>query len=181
MIEHGGWNPTFKAQVIIDPNKETAVFTDCNSTANTQWYAMNSCYNELNGNRNYIDIVRCDMFIIDIIASALSLIIAGIILFTVIMLMTQKKRLAAKTNTIKKERLLLYARIIPLFIFLCISIMLPYVLGAALGYAGFGYQQVWTWGGQSAIVMCLLLDVLIIFLLITSIARYIRRKNAIID
>lgn len=181
VIEHGGWNPTFKAQVIIDPNKETAVFTDCNSTANTQWYAMNSCYNELNGNRNYIDIVRCDMFIIDIIASALSLIIAGIILFTVIMLMTQKKRLAAKTNTIKKERLLLYARIIPLFIFLCISIMLPYVLGAALGYAGFGYQQVWTWGGQSAIVMCLLLDVLIIFLLITSIARYIRRKNAIID
>ena len=97
------------------------------------------------------------------------------------MLMTQKKRLAAKTNTIKKERLLLYARIIPLFIFLCISIMLPYVLGAALGYAGFGYQQVWTWGGQSAIVMCLLLDVLILFLLITSIARYIRRKNAIID
>lgn len=179
VLEHGGWNPTFKAQVIIDPNRGTAVFTDCNSTANTQWYAMNSCYRELTGNRRYIDIVRCDMFIIDIIASVLSLIIVGIILFTAVMFLTQKKRLAAKTSTAQKERHLLYARIIPLFIFLCVSIMIPYVLGAALGYPGFGYRQVWTWGGQSAVVMCLLLDVLIIFLLITSIARYIRRKEAI--
>ena len=179
VIEHGGWNPTFKAQVILDPNKGTAVFADCNSTANTQWYAMNSCYGELTDNRSYLDIVRCDMFIIDIIASILSLIIVGIILFIVIMFLTQKQRLAAKKSTIKKESFLLYARIIALLIFLCISIMIPYVLGAAFGYPGFGYQQVWTWGGQSAIVLCLILDLLIIFLIITSIARYIRRKKAI--
>lgn len=95
------------------------------------------------------------------------------------MFLTQKQRLAAKKSTIKKESFLLYARIIALLIFLCISIMIPYVLGAAFGYPGFGYQQVWTWGGQSAIVLCLILDLLIIFLIITSIARYIRRKKAI--
>ena len=177
VIEHGGWNPTFKAQVIIDSNKETAVFTDCNSTANTQWYAMNSCYRELTDNKNYKHIVRCDMFIIDIIASVLSLITAGSILFTFIMFLTQKKRLAAKTSSPQKEKKLLIIRLALLIPLLCLSVMLPYILGAIMGYPGFGYQKVWIWGGQSAIVWCLILDLLIVSLLATSIARYIRRKN----
>ena len=179
IIEHGGWNPTYKAQVIIDTDKETAVFTDCNSTANTQWYAMRSCFGELTGNRSYVDIVRSDMLIVDIIASVLTLIIAVIFLLSIVLFITQKKRLSAKTNSMKKERILFYARMIPLCILLCISLLFPYIIGAAMGYPGFGYQNVWIWGGQSAIVMCVILDATIITLIASVIIRYIRQKHRI--
>ena len=179
IIEHGGWNPTYKAQVIIDLAKETAVFTDCNSTANTQWYAMRSCFGKLTGHNEYTEIVKCDMLIIDIIASVISIAVSLIILFVLIMLLTQKKRLMKKTSSPKKEKALLCARLVLLIPLLFLSVSLPYILGAVMGYPGFGYQKVWAWGGQSAVVMGLMLDVLLILLIITSIKRYIiKRRNS---
>ncbi len=125
------------------------------------------------------DIERSEMFKCDILASVLSCVVAAIFLFVIIMFFTQKKRIARKVNIPKKEKTLLIIRLILLIPMLCLSIVLPYIFGAIMGYPGLGYYAVWAWGGQSAIVLCLILDVLILFLLITSIARYIRRKKAI--
>lgn len=177
VLEHGGWNPTFKAQVRINRDNGTAVFTDCNSTANTQWYAMVSCYGELTDNRRYAPISRSDLYNIDILASVLSLIIAVLLLLAVVMLLTQEKRLARKTATLQKEKRLLFARLVLLILLLCIAIVLPYIFGAAMGYPGFGYEDVWVWGGQSAVVMALLLDVLLLCLITASITRFIRMKR----
>ena len=174
VLEHGGWNPTFKAQVRINRDKGIAVFTDCNSTANTQWYAMSSCYGELTDNHRYTHISRSDLYNVDIIASVLSLIIAVLLLLAVVMLLTQKKRLAHKTTTLQKEKRLLFARLVPLILLLCIALILPYIFGTAMEYPGFGYEDVWVWGGQSAVVMALLLDVTIITMIISVIIRYIR-------
>lgn len=179
VLRHSGMNPNYTARVIIDTEKDIAVFTVCNSTAETQYYAARSCYLMLLGKNSELfpDIERSEMFKCDILASVLSFVVAGILLFAIIMLFTQKKRLARKASIPKKEKTLLIIRLILLIPMLCLSIVLPYIFGAIMGYPGLGYYAVWEWGGQSAIVLCLILDLLIISLLITSIARYIRRKN----
>lgn len=138
---------------------------------------MRSCYGKLTGHSEYIDIVKCDMLIIDIIASVISIAVSLIILFVLIMLLTQKKRLMKKTSSPKKEKALLCARLVLLIPLLSLSVSLPYILGAVMGYPGFGYQKVWAWGGQSAVVMGLILDVLFILLIITSIKQYILKKR----
>ncbi|HQM02539.1 MAG TPA: hypothetical protein PLH98_18655 [Ruminococcus flavefaciens] len=48
-----------------------------------------------------------------------------------------------------------------------------------MGYPGFGYQNVWIWGGQSAIVMCVILDATIITMIASAIIRYISQKHRI--
>jgi len=177
VIAHGGWNPTFKAQVIIDPGKDTAVFTDCNSTANTQWYAMDSCYKSLTGRGMYTDIVRCDMLIIDTIASVLSAAALALSLLALIMMLRQKKRLTKRTGSLRKEKALLGVRLAVLIPLLCLSSALPYILGVLMGYPGFGYQKVWIWGGQSAVIMGLMLDILFLILIAAAVRRYTIRKH----
>ncbi|HBB72072.1 MAG TPA: hypothetical protein DCZ71_05640 [Ruminococcus sp.] len=119
------------------------------------------------------------MFKCDILATVLSCIAAAIFLFAIIMIFTQKKRLARKTHTPEKEKRLLIIRLILLIPMLCLSIVLPYIFGAIMGYPGLGYYAVWAWGDQSAIILCLILDMLAVSLIVTNAARYIRRKNAI--
>ena len=58
----------------------------------------------------------------------------------------------------KKERILFYARMIPLCILLCISLLFPYIIGA---------------------VMCVILDATIITMIASAIIRYIRQKHRI--
>jgi len=82
-----------------------------------------------------------------------------------------------KNSSPQKEKALLCARLVLLIPLLSLSVSLPYILGAVMGYPGFAYQKVWAWGGQTAVVMGLMLDVLLILLIITSIKRYIIRKR----
>ena len=84
-----------------------------------------------------------------------------------------------KNSFPKKEKALLCARLVLLIPLLSLSVSLPYILDAVMGYPGFAYQKVWAWGGQTAVVMGLLLNVLLILLIITSIKRYIiKRRNS---
>ena len=178
-LYHNGWNPNFKAQVIINTYNQTAVFTDCNSISDAQRYAVKSCYYGLI-DKDYSllpDIERCDLYRIDILSTAFTILITVILMTVIILLITQKKRLSAKTSTTKKEKLLLIVRMILLIPLLCLSLVLPYFYGYMMDYAGFGYNDVWIWGGQSAIVMSVLLDVVIVLLIVSCITRYKRMRR----
>lgn len=181
VLSHSGMNSNYTAREIIDAEKGIAVFTVCNSTAETHYYAARSCYLMLSGIDYglFPDIERSEMFKCDILATVLSCIAAAIFLFAIIMLFTQKKRLARKTHTPEKGKRLLIIRLILLIPMLCLSIVLPYIFGAIMGYPVSGYYAVWAWGDQSAIILCLILDMLAVSLIVTNAARYIRRKNAI--
>ncbi|MBO4243345.1 MAG: beta-lactamase family protein [Clostridiales bacterium] len=180
VLRHSGMNPNYTARVIIDTENDIAVFAVCNSTAETQYYAARSCYLMLLDNSvgAFPNLEHSDMFKYDILATVLSCVAVSIFLFAVVMLFTQKKRLAGKTYTPEREKRLFIIRLILLIPMMCLSIVLPYIFGAIAGYPGLGYYAVWALGGQSAIILCLILDMLTLSLIATSAARYIRRKNA---
>lgn len=120
---------------------------------------------------------RSNMHKYDLRMAVVSVAVSVLLVFAVIMLITQKKRLAKKPSTSKKEKTLLVVRLVILLPTLCVSAALPYILGALAGFDGFGYDAFWIWGLRSGIIMCLLIDALIVCLIVTSISRFLRYKG----
>ena len=176
ILWHGGQNPNFSTRVIIDPVHDTAVLAVSNSAADTPYYAARSCYMMLSGyhSGHFPEIGRSLFGRCDLYASVISIVLSGLLIASVIMLLTQKKRLAKKNVTRAKEKTRLIVRLAVLLPLLCLAAALPCILGAAAGYSDFGYAAFRVWGLQSVTAACLLLDAWIVCLILTSILRFRR-------
>ncbi len=181
ILWHSGLNANYSARLIIAPKTGIAVFAVSNSTADSPYYAARSCFMNLLGMpaEQFPAIARSDMHKYDLYFTAASVVTAVLLLAAVIMCITQRKRLAGKHSTRRREKTVLILRLTILLPLLGISAALPGLLGAAAGYSGFGYAAFAVWGLQSGLILCLLLDAVFICLIAASILRYVRRRKSV--
>ena len=173
LLIHTGMNPTFTSMLIIDREKDTAVFSVSNSVTNASEAAY-PFYMTLIGDKKTAEYpVSANMMtILDRVSTIARYVFGGLLAIALISLMTQSRRLIKKGSTVRRERRRLIVRLIFLLPLLGFAIALPYLLGNLLGYKGFGYTMIWYWGAQSFIVTTSVLIALFLVLILISFKRF---------
>lgn len=173
LLIHTGMNPTFTSMVIIDREKDTAVFSVSNSVTNASEAAY-PFYMTLIGDKKTAEYpVSANMMtLLDRVSMIAGYIFGGLLIIALISLLTQGRRLIKKGSTVRRERIRLIVRLIFLLPLLGLAIALPYLLGMLLGYQGFGYTMIWYWGAHSFIVTTGVLIALFLLLILISIKRF---------
>ena len=177
---HGGENPNFCSMLIIDPESQTGVFAVSNIASNAPSYAAYSLYGRLAGVDGLEQpIGRWPFYTMDIICSIMAAVFFVILFCCVVKLVNQKKRLAGKKHTKRKEKVQLAVRLTVLVPLLLISAGAPYIFSYAIGYPGFGYTMIAFWTPWSLLILAGVLDLLFLCLIVTSICRWhlIRRET----
>lgn len=178
---HSGSNPDFSAYIIIDYQRNIGIFTVSNAMMNTADYAANSLYSVIKGENidrerlNILDLVRS----IDILSMCMT--VAGTIAsaIAVFLLITQKKRLAKKQTTYKKEIKKLCVRLTILIPVFCIACFLPTCILYLAGYGIASYRMLAIWLPYSFIIGCIAIDIFWLLLIISSVIRFIRAKKSL--
>ena len=181
ILLHTGMNPTFTAMIIIDPEKDTGVFSVSNSVSNASEAAY-PFYLTLIGDKdaNNSTPSRSMMNVLDRISTGFGYVCAALLILALILLITQNRRLVKKGSTLRRERIRLVFRMIFLLPLLALAVSLPYLLGMLLGYKGFGYRMIWYWGAQSFIISACIMIAWVLVMIIGSIRRFFRcRRDAV--
>lgn len=176
---HSGSNPDFSAYIIIDYQRNIGIFTVSNAMMNTADYAANSLYSVMKGENidrerlNILDLIKS----IDVLSICMTA--AGIIasIITIFLLITQKKRLAKKQTTYKKEIKKLCLRLAILIPIFGIACFLPTCILYLAGYGIASYQMLAIWLPYSFIIGCIAIDIFWLLLIISSVVRFIRAKK----
>lgn len=117
------------------------------------------------------------MSLIDMISICITL--AGLIEIAVIlfMLLTQKKRIARKQITYKKEISRLRVHLAVLIPVLCLTVLTPNTIPYLMGYGLTSYQMVGVWLPYSLLTAFFVTDAAVLLMIVTSITRFFRCKH----
>ena len=178
ILLHTGMNPTFTSMLIIDPEKDTGVFSVCNSVTNASEAAY-SFYLTLIGDKDAQNMIpsRNMMNTLDRISFAAGCIFAALLILVLLRILTQNKRLVRKSSTLRRERTRLVIRLMILLPLLVLAVSLPYLLGNLMGYSGFGYVMIWYWGAHSFLASTGIMIVWVLLMILGSIKRFIWCKR----
>lgn len=109
---------------------------------------------------------------VDSIASPAAAVALIVLIVIIVFMMTQKKRLAKKSVSIKKEKKRLCLRMTIFELLLVLSLTFPYLIG-------YNYKFAAIWLPYSILIAFTIFDIDLILLIVSSIMRYIRQKKLI--
>lgn len=142
-------------------------------------YAGNSVYQTMRSgkiNRQQFEVLD-PLSTVDKVSTCITVI--GIIgnLLILVLIFTQKKRLAKKPRALAKEKRKLCIRccvLIPLFVLIP---LLPKLALYAAGYGMASYRMISLWLPYSFLIAVAVLSIMFLMMIISSITRYIRQKS----
>ena len=176
---HTGTNADFSSLILIDKERDIGIFSVSNAWTLTADIAGNSLYQRMKGeeiNRAQFDVLDYSSTI-DKISTCITIIgLIGIIIVLLLMF-TQKKRLAKKQTDLSKEGRKLVIRfcvLIPMFV---LMLLLPKLIVWAAGYGFASYKMIGVWFPYSFLIAFFTLSAMILMMIISSAARYFTVKS----
>lgn len=168
VIKHGGSNPNYSSQVVIDLEKQEAIFVLANLDSSVPYQIANNTLKNLNGiqmnNFNYDD----TYILLDLIFSFLSIIAVVSFCIRVLNLVKGKKQAIKNESTNTREIIRISIGLVLRIIFLVFVIIWPYLFN-------YNYYLIRIWMSNAIFVW----EVLTIINCILSIIMKIKRIRAI--
>ncbi|WP_042122217.1 serine hydrolase domain-containing protein, partial [Paenibacillus senegalensis] len=145
VISHNGSNPNYSSQVLIDLEKQQAIFVLANLNSTAPWQIANNIYENMNGNHmktfNYVDVY----LLIDLVFSFL-VIIAVVILCAQVIKLVRGIKLNSKDEQTRFRKMKGSRIALILSSMLLVLVMiLPYLLAS-------NYVMVWVWMSYSIFI-----------------------------
>jgi len=176
---HTGTNANFSSFILVDKERDIGIFSVSNVWTYTADYAANSLYQVMNSeqiNRQQFDLLDpCST--VDKVSTCITVIGLIAILLILVLIFTQKKRLAKKSRTLAKEKRKLCIHCCLLIPLLILTPLLPKLVLWAAGYGFASYRMIGVWFPYSFLIAFAVLSVMILMMIISSITRYIRQKS----
>lgn len=176
---HSGTVPSFSSYLIIDEQRNIGIFAVSNAWMNTPDYAVNSLYQIMKGepiNREQLNVPDL-IALVDMISVCLT--ITGVlgIVTILLLILSQRKRLSRTQTTYKKEVRKLCVRLAVQIPVLCIAVMLPRFILYLFGYGAASYRMVGVWLPYSFLIAFAFIDVFLLLMVVSSLARFLRYRR----
>ncbi|MBR6983700.1 MAG: beta-lactamase family protein [Ruminococcus sp.] len=168
-MQHSGGNPNFTSMLYIDRERNIGSFAVSNMFSYSPLLAAYDAYKLMKGEE--LPTVQPTPSV-DSIASPAAAVALIVLIVIIVFMMTQKKRLAKKSVSIKKEKKRLCLRMTIFELLLVLSLTFPYLIG-------YNYKFAAIWLPYSILIAFTIFDIDLILLIVSSIMRYIRQKKLI--
>ena len=168
-LQHSGGNPNFTSMLYIDREGNIGSFAVSNMSSYSPLLAAYDAYKLMKGEE--LPTVQPTPSV-DSIASPAAAVALIVLIVIIVFMMTQKKRLAKKSVSIKKEKKRLCLRMTIFALLLVLSLTFPYLIG-------YNYKFAAIWLPYSILIAFTIFDIDLILLIVSSIMRYIRQKELI--
>lgn len=179
-LYHTGTTSNFSSFILIDKERDIGIFSVSNAWTFTADYAGNSLYQMVRDGK--IDRSQFELadpaLTLDKAASYISLAGNAMILLTLVLLFTQKKRLAKKQIKYSKEKKRLCIRCGVLLSLSVLVPLLPKIIVSIAGYGFASYRMIGVWLPYSFLAMFIVLEIWLLLMLLSSITRYFAVRNS---